>query len=504
MTDSSSGNTNANAPAPAPLGPDKQAQNAPPSPQEIPAVQPPALQPAPAVNPPAGQNASPVSPVVQNPPAGVSAPQNAPANVQFPQPADASRQETVSHETPKEAFVPGQLIAPAPHHAEEDEQGNISYEASEDEAFVPGQLIAPAPEQFEEPQPKNAIRYKCLVNYGKMFQQSWFISFFDTGLKRFAKVVVKTSRGTELGKVILGPQLLPDTENPKTEGRVLRVAVEEDLARAAHIEDHDEVRELEICDHKIEEHGLDMDLVEVEHVLGGEKIIFYFMAEHRVDFRGLVKDLAREFHTRIELRQVGIRDKAKLLSDCEHCGQPLCCRTFLKELAPVGMRMAKTQRTTLDPGKISGCCGRLMCCLRFEENSYRWLVSRMPKRGAIITYQNEQVKVLDLDPMGDRLLVTKEDGTRLTVKRQDTSAADKPEPEQAPPQPTAPVLPEAEEEEVVEAEIMGAAGLVPVPSDEQAQSTDAPKSQDEQKKQGGEHSRRRRHRRRRPRNRDDR
>jgi len=512
MTDGSPDSKNADAPVPAQPGPDKQPQNAPQPPAASPAAQSPAPQPSSVVNPPAAQ------PV--------------PANAPSPQPADAGKQETVNREVPKEPFVPGQLIAaapqsadagkqetvsspqepfvpgqliaPAPHHADEDGQETVSYEASEDEAFVPGQLIAPAPEQYEEMHPKNAIRYKCLINFGKMFQQAWFISFFDTGLKRSAKVVVKTTRGTELGKVILGPQLVPDTEDPKTEGRVLRLAVEEDFARAAHIEDHDEPRELEICDRKIEEHGLDMDLVEVEHVLGGEKIVFYFMAEHRVDFRGLVKDLAHEFHTRIELRQVGIRDKAKLLSDCEHCGQPLCCRTFLKELAPVGMRMAKTQRTTLDPGKISGCCGRLMCCLRFEENSYRWLISRMPKRGSIITYQNEQVKVLDLDPMGDRLLVTKEDGTRFTVKRQDTSAADKPEAAEAPP-PAAPVLPEAEEEEVVEAEIVGAAGLVPVASDEPAPAADAPKSQDEQRNQGGEHSRRRRHRRRRkPRNRDER
>ena len=353
MTDSSPGNANANVPVPAQPGPDKQAQNALPSPQKTPAVQPPAPQPAPVVNLPVAQIAPADSPTAQNPPANVSTAQNAPADAPVPQPGDEGKQETISPETPEEAFVPGQLIAPAPapQPGDEDEQETVSYEASEEEAFVPGQLIAPAPEQFEEPQPRNAIRYKCLVNYGKMFQQAWFITFFDTGLKRFTKVVVKTSRGTELGKVILVPQLVPDTENPMTEGRVLRVAVEEDLARAAHIEDHDEVRELEICDHKIEEHGLDMDLVEVEHVLGGEKIIFYFMAEHRVDFRGLVKDLAREFHTRIELRQVGIRDKAKLLSDCEHCGQPLCCRTFLKELAPVGMRMAKTQRTTLDPAK---------------------------------------------------------------------------------------------------------------------------------------------------------
>ncbi|MBN1809515.1 MAG: hypothetical protein JW909_10650 [Planctomycetes bacterium] len=272
----------------------------------------------------------------------------------------------------------------------------------------------------------SAPRYKSLVDYGKMFQQDWFFSFFDDGLKPGAKVVVKTGRGSELGKIVLPPKRIPDGEEPETAGRILRLAVAEDIARSAHIEQHDVAREKEICEQKIEEHGLKMSLVDVEHVLGGEKIVFYFMAEHRIDFRDLVKDLAREFHTRIELRQVGIRDKAKLLSDYEHCGRPLCCRTFLKELAPVGMRMAKTQRTTLDPGKISGCCGRLMCCLRFEESTYKWLLSRMPKRNSKIVFQGEEVKVVSLDPVADRITVVKEDGTRLTVSRSETSAADEP------------------------------------------------------------------------------
>jgi len=171
-----------------------------------------------------------------------------------------------------------------------------------------------------------------------------------------------------------------------------------------------------------------MTLVDVEHILGGEKIVFYFMAEHRVDFRDLVKDLAREFHTRIELRQVGVRDKAKLLSDYEHCGRPLCCRSFLRELAPVSMRMAKTQHTTLDPGKISGCCGRLMCCLRFEEKTYKWLLSRMPRRNSKIEYGGEEVKVVGLEPVSDRLTVVKPDGAVVTVPRSETSAADPPDP----------------------------------------------------------------------------
>jgi len=275
----------------------------------------------------------------------------------------------------------------------------------------------------EQAAPKSAPRFKCLVNYGKMFNHGYFVSFFDRGLKRGARVVVKTSRGTELGRIVVPPQPIPENENPVTDGRVLRAAVAEDIVRATHIEEHDEERDFEMCQRKIEEHNLDMELVEVEHVLGGEKIIFYFMAEHRVDFRGLVKDLAREFHTRIELRQVGVRDEAKLLSDYEHCGQQLCCRSFLRELAPVGMKMAKTQRTTLDPGKISGCCGRLMCCLRFEEDTYRKLLSAMPKRGAVITFQGNNVKIVDVDPIGDRLIVATEDGAYLTVKRSDTSAA---------------------------------------------------------------------------------
>ena len=166
----------------------------------------------------------------------------------------------------------------------------------------------------------------------------------------------------------------------------------------------DQPKEFEFCKKKIQERNLPMKLASVEHLLGGSKIIFYFLAEGRVDFRELVKDLAQEYHTRIEMRQIGVRDEARLLADYEHCGRELCCKTFIKNLEPVTMKMAKNQKATLDPTKISGRCGRLMCCLRFEDSVYEDMKSGLPGMGVLVATPEGEGEVVAQD--AEKKLVT--------------------------------------------------------------------------------------------------
>jgi cell fate regulator YaaT (PSP1 superfamily) len=162
-----------------------------------------------------------------------------------------------------------------------------------------------------------------------------------------------------------------------------------------------------------------MQLVDVEHLFGGERIIFYFLSENRVDFRDLVKSMAREFHARIELRQIGVRDEAKLLADYGDCGKPVCCNTHMSVMPPVSMRMAKIQKSTLDPTKISGRCGRLKCCLRFEQDVYDEFLAALPPIGSRVVTSTGQGRVLAHEILARRLLVEFEDGRRLPVAEAD-------------------------------------------------------------------------------------
>ncbi len=233
------------------------------------------------------------------------------------------------------------------------------------------------------------------------------------------RVVVRTERGVELAEVltpvqgaeegcpsgcsvcISPPQLNGFLEQCgpeypfRRDGRVLRMANHQDVIDQRHLESntHDEAS---FCRQQIKELNLDMKLIAVEHLLGGERIVFYFTAEHRVDFRELVRRLASQYHTRIEMRQVGARDEARLVADYERCGQRVCCQQFLKYLHPVSMRMAKMQKATLDPSKISGRCGRLMCCLRYEDDSYRDLKKRLPKKSIWVRTEELIGKVVDV------------------------------------------------------------------------------------------------------------
>jgi cell fate regulator YaaT (PSP1 superfamily) len=228
-------------------------------------------------------------------------------------------------------------------------------------------------------------------------------------LLRGEKVVIRTERGTELGTVV------SPSDGSNQDGRVLRRGGPEDLERAAEIERDAGSAEFDYCREKITELGLPMKLVHVEHLLGGEKIVFYFMADGRVDFRALVRDLARKYQTRIELRQIGVRDEARLLADYDTCGRELCCRTFMKDLEPVTMRMAKNQKATLDPSKISGHCGRLMCCLRYEDAVYDELKRKLPKKGSTVVTKEATGEVIDYDILQQTVRIEAADSRLLTV-----------------------------------------------------------------------------------------
>jgi cell fate regulator YaaT (PSP1 superfamily) len=174
-------------------------------------------------------------------------------------------------------------------------------------------------------------------------------------------------------------------------------------------------QDFEVCKGLIRETGLPMSLVDVERIFGGELVVVYFTADDRVDFRELVKKLALKFQTRIEMRQIGARDEAKLLADYGDCGQPVCCNNHLSSMPPVSMRMAKLQKATLDPNKISGRCGRLKCCLRYENDTYEELVANMPPPGSEIVTPQGKAKVIGQEILGQQLLVVTEDDRRILI-----------------------------------------------------------------------------------------
>ena len=197
-------------------------------------------------------------------------------------------------------------------------------------------------------------------------------------------VIVETARGVEYGFVVLGPREVSEEKVIQPLKSVIRVATQKDDAR----EENNRKKEKEafqICLKKIREHNLDMKLIEAEYTFDNNKVLFYFTADGRIDFRELVKDLAAVFKTRIELRQIGVRDETKILGGIGICGRPLCCHTFLSEFAPVSIKMAKEQNLSLNPTKISGVCGRLMCCLKNEQETYEYLNKKLPAVGDYVT-----------------------------------------------------------------------------------------------------------------------
>ena len=282
--------------------------------------------------------------------------------------------------------------------------------------------------------PKQAKHKKyMLVRYGRMDMLGWFEHKQTQIPKLPQRVVIKTKRGLELGNLV--GQLTPyragqfklSQEQVKkyfedsevdcpcdVDGKFVRYATPEDISEERHLEKIAK-DEMEYCRQVVEEINLPMKVVDAEHVFGGERIIFYFMADGRVDFRQLVKKLAHEYQTRIEMRQIGPRDEAKILADIESCGQECCCRRFLKALKPVNMRMAKMQKATLDPAKISGYCGRLKCCLRYEDKTYTELKERLPKKNTKVKTPHGEGKVVDAHILTQLVVIEHGEGARVAV-----------------------------------------------------------------------------------------
>jgi len=233
-------------------------------------------------------------------------------------------------------------------------------------------------------------------------------------LKSGDRVVVETDRGRALGTVVEPPREVPRNEAPDDVKSIVRPATEEDLTLAS-FNNAREREALRFCQLRIQERRMEMKLVRAEYLFDGSKIIFYFTADGRVDFRELVKDLAHHFHTRIEMRQIGVRDEAKMIGGIGICGRELCCCTFLTEFAPVSVKMAKEQGLALNPNKISGQCGRLLCCLGYEFETYCGLRKNLPKCGRKVSIEGKEGEVVDQKILAQKVTLRMEDGKYMEV-----------------------------------------------------------------------------------------
>jgi cell fate regulator YaaT (PSP1 superfamily) len=261
--------------------------------------------------------------------------------------------------------------------------------------------------------PKYVVRHGVMRSLGVLSTRG-----SDT-LQRGAQVIARTQRGLEAGEVLCEAtdEVVAQLKDP-VHGQVLREMTAEDLNELAHMKGQ-EAREFEICQKYVNQLALQMQLVDIEHVFGGERIVIYYLAENRVDFRELVRLLASEFQTRIEMRQIGVRDEAKLLADYGDCGKPVCCNTHLSEMPPVSMKMAKLQKATLDPTKISGRCGRLKCCLRYEYDTYEEYQKDLPPIGSEVVTQAGRARILNQEILARQVLVQTEDGRRILIEASD-------------------------------------------------------------------------------------
>lgn len=257
------------------------------------------------------------------------------------------------------------------------------------------------------------VRFKTV---GKMY----YFAPMGFDIKRGDNVIVETSRGMEYGEVVVGIKEVNDSAVVKPLKGVLRLATEEDTARFKENKEK-EKKAYSVCVEKIEKHGLDMKLVEVEYTFDGSKILFYFTADGRVDFRELVKDLASVFRTRIELRQIGVRDESKTLGSIGVCGRNLCCSQFLGEFVPVSIKMAKEQGLSLNPSKISGSCGRLMCCLKYEQDTYEDMIKESPRNGAVVSTPDGKATVINVALLKGMVKV-RLDGDEVVLKDYPVSA----------------------------------------------------------------------------------
>lgn len=258
--------------------------------------------------------------------------------------------------------------------------------------------------------PKMVVRYGCMRTLGVLSTRG------GDRFERGNRVIARTNRGLEVGVVLCEAtdQAIQHLSDPPG-GQILREMTLDDINEWTHLEAR-EAEEFEICQRIVKEHRILMQLVDLEHLFGGERIVIYYLAEERVDFRELVKVLASEFQTRIEMRQVGVRDEAKLLADYGDCGKPVCCNTHLSEMPPVAMRMAKLQKATLDPTKISGRCGRLKCCLRYEYDTYEELQKNLPAIGTDVVTAEGRARILGHEILAQQLLVETEDNRRMLIE----------------------------------------------------------------------------------------
>ena len=259
---------------------------------------------------------------------------------------------------------------------------------------------------------------------GVRFKNAGKVYYFDPGehaMEKGSQVVVETARGVECGEVVIPNKEVAEETIIKPLKPVLRPATQEDIRRSKENAEK-EKRAFKLCQEKIAAHKLDMKLVDVEYTFDNSKILFYFTADGRVDFRELVKDLASVFRTRIELRQIGGRDEAKMLGGLGICGRPFCCSQFLGDFQPVSIKMAKEQGLSLNPTKISGCCGRLMCCLKYEQDTYEELLRSTPKVGAIVTSKEGKGTVLEANLLTGAIKVRLDkspDSPPVVLKRED-------------------------------------------------------------------------------------
>ncbi len=256
---------------------------------------------------------------------------------------------------------------------------------------------------------------KYIVRTGVMRALGVFSSSRDDAFLRNAQVIVRSDRGLEIGEVLCeATEAALATLNEPGTGQILRTLTSDDARERSRLLDQAR-QEFQTCQRLIEQDKLDMRLVDVEHIFGGERIVVYYLAENRVDFRELVRQLAAEFQTRVEMRQIGVRDEAKLLADYGDCGKPVCCNTHLSEMPPVSMKMAKIQKATLDPTKISGRCGRLKCCLRYEYDTYQALQKELPPLGSDVVTSRGRARVLAQEILAGQLLIETEDHRRVMI-----------------------------------------------------------------------------------------
>ena len=288
--------------------------------------------------------------------------------------------------------------------------GSVAPEADVKTYEIPEDVISEVVPEVAAPDPN----VPTVEIVGINFREAGKVYYFapnGIGCKVGDKVIVDTARGTEMGTIKIANKNIPESEITPPLKAITRIATEDDLERDAR--NHElEMDAALICKKKIAKHGLDMSLVAVEYTFDNSKLIFYFTCESRVDFRELVKDLASTFHTRIELRQIGIRDEAKMMGGLGVCGRKYCCAGFLTDFVQVSIKMAKEQNFSLNSAKVSGACGRLMCCLKYEHEVYEEAIRKMPTVGSLVSTVDGEGVVIEIKPLAGEMRVKLSDNDK--------------------------------------------------------------------------------------------